>query len=153
MRSIIRCKANGKGMRNARVFSLVPLVLSEVMSIFEYSPLKTATTIRLVHLPRGDRNHDDAKIRLALHEDGLAKVNRGYCALSYVWGNSDCIHRITVNGQELYVTSTLTDMKSDKRSKKPGRRYDRRPEMRFDRRCRRSDKSPGIISGRRSDKE
>ncbi|KAL8784527.1 MAG: hypothetical protein Q9195_009004 [Heterodermia aff. obscurata] len=77
------------------------------MSVFKYRPLGTSTTIRLVRFPRRATNHADAKLHLTLYEEELAKASKSYYALSYVWGNTDRTHKIIVNGQEFYVTSSL----------------------------------------------
>ena len=58
------------------------------MSIFRYRPLRTATAIRLVILPRCDMDRGDTRVQPVLEEVEMADTSKKYCALSHAWGKA-----------------------------------------------------------------
>ncbi|MCJ1404919.1 hypothetical protein MMC11_008145 [Xylographa trunciseda] len=81
--------------------------MSSSLPIFEYEPLQTASTIRLVYLParHNDESNDTLSLRLKHFE--MQEASKRYVALSYTWGSD--IHRSTIilNDKSFEVTDNL----------------------------------------------
>ena len=77
------------------------------MTLFEYEPLATPSTLRLVLIPPTDGSRGNEKLQLILQHKEFSEVCKRYYALSYVWGNPDKVHTIGLNGQDFQVTDNL----------------------------------------------
>ena len=56
------------------------------MSIFQYEPLATPTTIRLVNVPATNAADCNEEIQLEIEQFELSDVSKDYYAMSYVRG-------------------------------------------------------------------
>ena len=77
------------------------------ISTFQYSPLETPSTIRLVHVPPYDPSCTRNNLELTLHHVEISQVRKKYDALSYVWGDDKKMHTINVNGRSFQVRENL----------------------------------------------
>ena len=77
------------------------------MPSFKYESLATPSTLRLVLIPAADNSSGNEKLQFILAHKELSEVRKGYCALSYVWGDPKKVHTIGLDGQDFQVTDNL----------------------------------------------
>ncbi|KAJ4355379.1 uncharacterized protein N0V89_003395 [Didymosphaeria variabile] len=85
------------------VATQVPLML-QASSTYQYQPLGSkASSYRLLKLLKSEGMMLECELSLQSRDDGHIP----YEALSYTWGSSELVERITVNGKQFWITDNL----------------------------------------------
>jgi len=87
------------------------------LSKYEYSPLESERTIRLlVALPP-----DEGQLKFHIRHASLDDSATVYAALSYVWGDRMLLHEISLDGRRFEITTNLLEaLKSMRPLLEPG---------------------------------
>ena len=89
------------------------------MTTFKYELLATPSTLRLVFLPSTQGLGVNETLELILVQKEISDVSKRYLALSYVWGSSNKVHTIRINGQDFAITDSLMFFLRRKRKSTP----------------------------------